>query len=139
MAKTGGRQKGTPNRRSKDIADTLKRLGCDPIEGMARIAIADIPCLVCEGSKKAKYSLDSDGKGYRVFVFDPENGKDTWCRRCLGKGVEPITPELRGKMNAELAQYIHPKRKAIEHSGPDGEAVTVHVIRRIIVDPRCQS
>jgi|SRR5215472_3653534 len=27
------------------------------------------------------------------------------------------TPELRGKMYAELAQYIYPKRKAIEVAG----------------------
>jgi hypothetical protein len=26
-------------------------------------------------------------------------------------------PELRGRMFAELAQYIAPKRKAVEHSG----------------------
>jgi hypothetical protein len=25
--------------------------------------------------------------------------------------------ELRGRMNAELAQYLYPKRKAVEHSG----------------------
>ena len=27
------------------------------------------------------------------------------------------SPELRGRMYSELAQYIAPKRKAIEHSG----------------------
>lgn len=25
--------------------------------------------------------------------------------------------ELRGRMNAELAQYLYPKRKALEHTG----------------------
>ena len=65
----GGRQKGTPNKRTLDVADRLKTLGCDPIEGMALIAM------------------------------DESN-----------------TPELRGKMFSELAQYIAPKRKAVEHS-----------------------
>jgi hypothetical protein len=27
--------------------------------------------------------------------------------------------ELRGRMNAELAQYLYPKRKAVEHSGDE--------------------
>lgn len=29
-------------------------------------------------------------------------------------------PELRGKMFAELAQYVWPKRRAMEHMGKDG-------------------
>lgn len=37
--KTGGRTRGTPNRRTNDIQSLLERLGCDPIEGMARIAM----------------------------------------------------------------------------------------------------
>jgi hypothetical protein len=34
----GGWQKGTPNRRTQEVADKLAALDCDPIEGMARIA-----------------------------------------------------------------------------------------------------
>ena len=37
--KTGGRQPGTPNRRTQEVCDRLAALGCDPIEGMARIAL----------------------------------------------------------------------------------------------------
>ena len=37
-AKTGGRSKGTPNRRTQDVIEKLESLDCDPIEGMARIA-----------------------------------------------------------------------------------------------------
>jgi hypothetical protein len=37
--KTGGRQKGTPNRMTLHVADILIRLNCDPIEGLARIAM----------------------------------------------------------------------------------------------------
>lgn len=75
--KTGGRKKGTPNKRTKEITDKLAALDCDPIEGMAGIAM------------------------------DEQNA-----------------PELRGRMFAELAQYVAPKRKAIEHSGEAGEPVT---------------
>ncbi len=38
---------------------------------------------------------------------------------------EKNPPELRGRMFAELAQYVYPKRKAIEHSGPGGADITV--------------
>jgi hypothetical protein len=36
--KTGGRQKGTPNKNNQPIVDKLAELNCDPIEGMAKIA-----------------------------------------------------------------------------------------------------
>ena len=65
--KTGGRIKGTPNKRTLDIQQRLDDLGCDPIVGMAKLA-------------------------------QDENNP----------------PELRGRMYSELAQYIAPKRRAIE-------------------------
>lgn len=37
--KTGGRKKGTPNKGTLTVAEKLLALGCDPIEGMARIAM----------------------------------------------------------------------------------------------------
>ena len=71
--KRGGRTKGTPNKATADVVARLAELGCDPIEGMALIA------------------LD-----------------------------ETNPPELRGKMFAELAGYVAPKRKAVEHSTEPG-------------------
>jgi hypothetical protein len=71
-AKTGGRKIGTPNKRTVEIAARLEELGCDPIEGMARIAM------------------------------NPKH-----------------TPDLRGRMYAELAQYLYPKRKALAIEPPD--------------------
>jgi hypothetical protein len=35
----GGRCKGIPNKRPVDVAERLQALGCDPIEGMATIAM----------------------------------------------------------------------------------------------------
>jgi hypothetical protein len=35
----GGRQKGTPNKKTMAVAERLDALGCDPIEGMAKIAM----------------------------------------------------------------------------------------------------
>ena len=37
--KTGGREAGTPNRRTVEAQERLEALNCDPIEGMARIAM----------------------------------------------------------------------------------------------------
>lgn len=73
--KTGGRTKGTPNRRTAEAAALLNSLGCDPLEGMARIAL------------------------------DTGN---------------PVA--LRGRMYAELAQYVYSKRRAEDvdaDSGPN--------------------
>jgi len=37
--KTGGRRAGTPNRRTQEVRDQLEALGCDPIAGMACLAL----------------------------------------------------------------------------------------------------
>ena len=36
--KTGGRVAGTPNKRTVELIERLDALGCDPLEGLARIA-----------------------------------------------------------------------------------------------------
>lgn len=35
--------------------------------------------------------------------------------------------DVRVKCYAELAQYVYPKRKAVEHSGPGGGAIPIDV------------
>lgn len=77
-----GRPKGSKSKATLDIEAKLKRLGCDPIAGMAGIAMA------------------------------PDTG-----------------PDLRARMFAELAQYIAPKRKAVEHTGADGGELTVRILK----------
>ena len=74
--KTGGRKKGTPNRVTRLIAETLQAEHVDPIIGMARMA---------------------------------KNTK--------------LAPELRFRAYAQLAEYLHPKRKAVELSAPGGGPV----------------
>lgn len=78
--KTGGRATGTPNKATQLIIDKLDALGCDPINGMAQIA------------------LD----------------------KCNA-------PELRARMFAELAQYIAPKRKAVEIDTGDAHHVVFNI------------
>lgn len=81
--KTGGRVKGTPNKATQEIQAKLEALGCDPLEGMAKIALQ---------------SMDAGDL------------------------------KLAGQMFAELAQYVAPKRKAIEHSGEVLTAPTLNII-----------
>ena len=80
--KTGGRQPGSKNRINTEAHVRLEELGCDPIEGMVRIA------------------------------NDPD-----------------VSPELRGKMFAELAGYIHPKRRAVEHIDDHPKRLEIVVCR----------
>jgi hypothetical protein len=39
LPKTGGRVRGTPNKATDALARKLTKLGCDPIEGLAKIAL----------------------------------------------------------------------------------------------------
>lgn len=81
-----GRKKGTPNKRSQEVAEKIKAMGCDPIEGMARIALqAEQEASECEKFQERKDALS-----------------------------------LAGSMYKELAQYVAPKRRAVEvSSDPD--------------------
>ena len=67
LAKTGGRVPGTPNKQTDALIRKLHALGCDPLEGLALIAL------------------------------DPQTDV-----------------ALKVRCFAELAQYIYPKRKAID-------------------------
>ena len=80
LPKTGGRQAGTSNRKTQALLEKLDSLGCDPIEGLAKIALA------------------------------PET-----------------PPELKVRCLAELAQYVYPKRKAIDLSTDPNSTLTVVV------------
>jgi len=39
--KTGGRSRGVPNRRTQEAAQILDELGCNPVRGMAEIAMSE--------------------------------------------------------------------------------------------------
>lgn len=109
----GGREKGKPNRATLEISERLARLKCDTISGLAKIALRDVPCGVCFGKGRTKYKLPT-GEG------EPQRIGERVCESCFGTLKERISPETSLKAYSELAQYEHPKRKAIEHSNPDG-------------------
>lgn len=106
----GGRAPGTPNKRSVETAERLAALGCDPIEAMAKIVIMDA----------LKMAIEAGYIAADVAKADPVAAREKAC------ALYP--PELRAKMASELAQYVAPKRKAIEHSGAGGEPLKLEII-----------
>ncbi len=42
---------------------------------------------------------------------------------------ENVSETVRARLLCELASYIYPKRKAVEVSGPDEEALTVKILK----------
>lgn len=73
-----GRPKGARSITQLDITEKLRRLKCDPIEGMVRL------------------------------VSNPKT-----------------TPELRAKLYCELAQYVFPKRRAVEQTIEDNRSEAI--------------
>jgi len=83
--KTGGRTKGTPNKKTLDVIERLEELGCDPIEGMAKIAMDDaVPIEVrarmyseragCVAPKRK--AVEHSGQGSREISISWMNNDD---------------------------------------------------------------
>ncbi len=120
----------------------LDRMGCDPIVGMAMIANNNLPCGVCRGESRTRYPLSDERLTCDCMEDDDRPNPKCWkcdgtgrqtlndriCQSCYGTLYEACSPELRGKMYAELAQYESPKRKAIEHSGPEGGDIPLSIL-----------
>lgn len=77
--KTGGRKAGTPNKRTATVEEKLAALGCDPIEGMAKIAMdpaTDVAVRVQVLKELAQYvtpkrkSIELSDGGGRVTLED---------------------------------------------------------------------
>jgi len=100
----GGRQKGTPNKKTQVVVETLENKGCDPVAMLADIAMGKSKCASCNG--KGKFKL----KG---------SSKTEICPACKGIGADIVTIDTKVTVLKELAQYVAPKRKAIEHTGKD--------------------
>lgn len=97
----GGRTKGTPNKRTLATIGFVEAITqIDPLQFLADVVNDDV-------SRVKPKIITMDG----VLVELPS-----------------FTFEHRMKAAVELAQYLHPKRKAIEHSGPDGGPIEHGVV-----------
>lgn len=123
-----GRKKGTPNKSTAQAHEIMDRLKVDPIELLALIAARKIPCGTCidknrKPTGKTKYLLPSGQHSSKCMKGDHctcEGIGERTCLSCFGTKWERIPTETMLKASAELAQYKHPKKKAIEVSGPQG-------------------
>ena len=89
--RTGGRKKGTPNKKTLEVHERISALDYDPITTMVKI------------SQQA---------------MDDENYA------------------LAGQMAKELAQYVYPKRKAIEHINKEDSDFPTQLIINFTDDPK---
>ncbi len=82
MARHGGREKGTPNRKTQSLIELCEEHGLHPfVEMILNYKLVDDP----------------------IKKFD---------------------------MAERIAQYVYPKRKAVELTGSEGEPVTIEVVIR---------
>ena len=91
--KTGGRQKGTPNKKTQEAQELAEKLGINPLEILLHFAAGNYQEL---GLVEHKEIRTKDG----AVIFEPT-----------------ISPELRQKSAKDACEYLVPKLKAIEHSG----------------------
>lgn len=105
-----GRKKGTPNKNTQDIMELCDKLGCNPIEIMARFAINDW-----------------EGLGY-----DSPDTIVGYSKTAQPLKQQRITEKMRLDAACELASYIVPKRKAVEHTGKDGGAIQVETLEAFL-------
>ena len=114
----------------------MARLGVDPIHGMSLIALRRVPCGTCIDAKgkptgRTKYRLEPGQHSHDCAITKGKliNGElkctcegisDRVCLSCFGTLWERIAVAEMLKSLAELAQYAHAKRKAVEISNPDG-------------------
>lgn len=117
--RVGGRKKGVPNKHTRDLQELLDKMGHDPKEAMILIAKGDMPCNTCRGKGKTKYKISGT-----------DRIADRLCESCFGSLMEKLSPALIYNANAELLNYLLPKRKAIEHTGPEGSPIEVNVSYR---------
>lgn len=128
----GGRKKGTPNKATWRVEEILQRRGVNPHDAMCDIVLGNVQCNVCRGALETTVILTAGSHTKECKRNMKQTQNDSCicdgvamrrCESCSGTGYEKISPELRGKMAAELAQYVAPKRKAVEVTGADGGPV----------------
>lgn len=115
-----GRVAGTPNRITFDIVHTLREMGFDPLAELVNVnreamrqyeATEEVLAIVHEEQDK-EYSDDEEP---RMYVR----------REIKGRSADFL--KIVASTCAEVAQYVYPKRKALDHlpngNGNDGGKV----------------
>jgi len=103
--KAGGRQKGTPNKKTNELFEIADRIGVNPFEVMCMFA-----------------AKDWKGLGYSS-EYETKVTKDGGTLE-----VERIGPDLRIHAAKEAAKYLYPQRKAVEHSADQEKGFQIIVM-----------
>lgn len=90
----GGREKGTPNKTTQELHDLARELDCDPFKILLLFAKRDYAALGLP-----EYTMKVVGRGEDSIEIEELT----------------ISPELQQKSAKDAAEYLYPKRKAIEH------------------------
>lgn len=118
-----GRPKGSVNKATVEVQEILRRAGCNPFEIMAQIAMGTLECRPCGGSGQV-----NTAESWEALKAGISLGL---CKACNGTGEEIVSSELRGRMASDLAQYVAPKRKAVEHStDPTSDGFRIEIVKR---------
>ena len=118
---------GSPNKNKQALIALLqaKYPGYHPVMELAAIANNDVICDICKGKGVIEVSIGADllgGDEQDRYISQP-------CEHCVdGKTV--ITMDMKFNANKEVAQYVTPKLKAVEHSGMVEGTVYIPVIKR---------
>lgn len=100
--KTGGRVKGTPNRRTQEVAERLEELGCDPVAGMARLAMdesnapelrgrmySELAQYTCPKRRAVEHSA-TDGSSFEFTWMAPQAVRELSMPELVDKVLERI-------------------------------------------------
>ena len=109
-----GRKKGVPNKKTQVIEDLLESLNCEPLRILAAVANGE-PLHARIGVGLPGKTAGGSEQDYDFVEME-------------------VSPTLDQRIAAakELCQYVYPKRKAVEHSGPNGQEIPVGLAVRFV-------
>lgn len=116
--KTGGRQAGTPNKRTTELTERIKEVcgeDFDPVLGMARLAQDELN------------NLESDASVVEI-IKRAAAGEDVALDLKVAIKAEAANRSFALAALAEVSQYVHAKRKAVEVSGTGGGSVVFEMV-----------
>jgi hypothetical protein len=103
----GGRQKGTPNKTTLALMETLEREGYNPVAELIEVA-----------RKAAKEYARAEEMHDAIQARRAERGMIP-----LSESTAQTYLTIMEKCASDLLPYLYPKRKAVEISGVDGQDV----------------
>jgi hypothetical protein len=121
----GGRTPGAKNKRTVALLDRLDALKCDPLELSARIALGqelDGPHPSLKYFRQLSADLAKAIEKEDDLSLFPSRLEEL-IEESLTRGYVPM--DLRSKHIADLMQYAHPKRRAVEVTGEGGEPLNL--------------